>query len=58
MVLSPQDIYQSLVKSREEDEVGKSLQNAFAWMKYGGCVSEESCPYRETWQPLDDPPQR
>jgi KDEL-tailed cysteine endopeptidase len=57
-VASAQDIHENLVESEEEDEEGKTLKDAFNWIKSNGCVSQNSCPYRATWRRLENPPPR
>ncbi|WJX47210.1 cathepsin B [Trifolium repens] len=57
-VSSAQDVHENLIESEAQDANGRSIKDAFIWMKYNVCVSQDSCPYRTTWQRLDNPPPR
>jgi C1A family cysteine protease len=57
-VSSAQDVHENLIESEAQDANGRSIKDAFIWMKYNGCVSQDSCPSRVTWQRLDNPPPR
>jgi hypothetical protein len=49
IILSKQDPYQNLVRSREQDTLGLFPEVVLWWMKTFGCVAEDDCPYLGTW---------
>lgn len=54
ILLSPQDIWDNLVQNEEQNHDGRTLTDAYNWMRNHGCVLEESWPYRGV---LGPPPQ-
>jgi hypothetical protein len=49
IVLSPQDVFQHLIRTEEQEQAVRSLSEAFWWMRNYGCVKEVDCLYTETW---------
>ncbi|KAK7244038.1 hypothetical protein RIF29_38856 [Crotalaria pallida] len=43
--LSPQDLYNNLIKDEIQDKKGYSIIETFAWIRDNGCVLEKTCPY-------------
>ncbi|KAK7245481.1 hypothetical protein RIF29_40327 [Crotalaria pallida] len=56
---SPQDIYDNLINNPQEDEDGRSVEDAFEWMRVNGVVLEAVYPYVGRLQqatPITRPP--
>jgi hypothetical protein len=49
IVLSPQDVFQHFMRTKEQEQAERSLSEAFWWMRTYGCVKEVDCLYTETW---------
>jgi len=48
--LSPQDIYNNLIKHEVENEDGRTVADTIKWVRENGCVLETSCPYVGTFK--------
>ncbi|XP_058767183.1 uncharacterized protein LOC131640549 [Vicia villosa] len=53
ILLSPQDIYDNLVKSENENAKGFTIPHVIEWVRVNGCVLESSCPYVGKFRPVE-----
>nr|XP_004502164.1 uncharacterized protein LOC101493221 [Cicer arietinum] len=51
IILSPQDIYNHLIKTAEEDDEGRSVSDTIVWLRENGFLLEQDCPYVGTFMP-------
>jgi hypothetical protein len=52
IVLSPQDVFQHLIRTEEQGQAGRSLSETFWWMRTYGCVKEVDCLYTQEYLSL------
>jgi len=50
--LSPQDIYNHLIRNKEQDKDGRKVSEALDWIRDNDCVLNETCPYEGTFRPI------